>query len=115
MNAAAWFRDDQPDAVQVVSVLLRVVWRKYGPRRSREVEETRDCREEKGVGGGGKTYSADKTRAARRLRRRESGRDSKARPDKFRLTDKHIRDLRPRATHRRSWVCCQTTGCCAGT
>lgn len=51
MNAAAWFRDDQPDAVQVVSVLLRVVWGKYGPRRSREVEETRDCREEKGLEG----------------------------------------------------------------
>lgn len=115
VNAAAWFRDDQPDAVQVVSVLLRVVWREYGPRRGREVKETRDCREEKVIGGEGgcglgqKTYSAGRTSAS------ASGRDSKARPDEFRRTDQHRRDLQPRATHTRSWVCCPTTGCCAGT
>lgn len=31
MNAAPWFRDYQPHTVQVVPILVRVVWRKYGP------------------------------------------------------------------------------------
>lgn len=43
MDAAAWFRDNQPHTIQVVAVLLRVVWREYGSRRSREVKETGDC------------------------------------------------------------------------
>lgn len=43
MDAAAWFRDNQPHTVQVVAVLLRVVWREYSSGRSREVEETGDC------------------------------------------------------------------------
>lgn len=42
VDAAAWFGDNQPDAVQVVAVLLRVVWREDRPRRSREVKEAGD-------------------------------------------------------------------------
>lgn len=43
MDAAAWFGDNQPHAIQVVAILLRVVWRENGSRRSREVKETGDC------------------------------------------------------------------------
>lgn len=50
MDAAPRFRDNQPHTVQVVAIFLWVVWGQHGPRRSREVEETRDCEGGRNIG-----------------------------------------------------------------
>lgn len=90
MNAAPRFRDYQPHTVQVVPILVRVVWRKYGPRRSREVEETRDYKEEKGKG---EMREKTELTGQEEETKKRNVRVSEERQHKLHLKDKHTADL----------------------
>lgn len=46
MNAASWFRNNQPHTIQVVPIFLWVVWGQYSSWWGREVEKTWDYKEE---------------------------------------------------------------------
>lgn len=43
VNSASWFRNDQPDTVHVVAVLLGVIGRENNSGRRGEVEEAGNC------------------------------------------------------------------------
>lgn len=45
IDSTFWIGDDQPNAVHVVAVFLRVVWGQQHPGGCGEVEETRNCAE----------------------------------------------------------------------
>lgn len=48
MNPGAWLRDDQPNAVEVVSIALWVVGRQHSPHRRSEVGETGNWQDKEG-------------------------------------------------------------------